>query len=139
MAQHSDHGAHGRPAHAAPHVGQRLDEGRETPPSEQAHAAHHHPTWKTYVVVGAILTLITIIEVAAYYTPAWENSRIYVPSILGLSALKFVIVVLFYMHLKYDHKLFRALFTGPFIIAGLTLIALMFLFGQLAIRLGVLS
>jgi cytochrome c oxidase subunit IV len=43
------------------------------------------------------------------------------------------------MHLKYDHKLFRALFTGPFIVAGLTLVALLFLFGQLAIRLGVMS
>jgi len=43
------------------------------------------------------------------------------------------------MHLKYDHKLFRALFTGPFIVAGLTLVALLFLFGQLAIRLGVMT
>ena len=131
MAQHSDHGA--RPGHApAAH-------GVDHPPSEQAHAAGHHPTAKTYVIVGVILTLITIVEVSAYYTPAWEQSRIYVPSILLLSALKFVIVVLFYMHLKYDHKLFKALFTGPFIIAALTLVALMFLFGQLALRLGVMG
>ena len=133
MAQHSDHGA--RPGHAPTAHGHGVDH----PPSEQAHAAEHHPTAKTYVIVGAILTLITIVEVSAYYTPAWEQSRIYVPSILLLSALKFVIVVLFYMHLRYDHKLFKALFTGPFIIAGLTLVALMFLFGQLAIRLGVMG
>ena len=133
MAQHSDHGA--RPGHAPTAHGHGVDH----PPSEQAHAHQHHPTWKTYLAVGAILTIITIIEVAAYYTPAWEQSRIYVPSILLLSALKFVIVVLFYMHLRYDHKLFKALFTGPFIIAGLTLVALMFLFGQLAIRLGVMG
>ena len=133
MAQHSDHGA--RPGHAPGAHGHGVDH----PPSEQAHSAEHHPTAKTYVIVGAILTLITIVEVSAYYTPAWEQSRIYVPSILLLSALKFVIVVLFYMHLKYDHKLFKALFTGPFIIAGLTLVALMFLFGQLAIRLGVMG
>ena len=125
MAHHPDHGSHG---HGADH-----------PPSEQQHAVHHHPTWKTYVIVGVILTVITAVEVAAFYTPAWEQSRIYVPSMLLLSSAKFVIVVMFYMHLKYDHKLFRALFTGPFIIAGLTLVALMFLFGQLAIRLGLLS
>jgi cytochrome c oxidase subunit 4 len=35
---------------------------------------------------------------------------------------------MFYMHLKYDHKLFRALFTGPLTIAISTLIALLFLF-----------
>jgi cytochrome c oxidase subunit 4 len=43
------------------------------------------------------------------------------------------------MHLKYDHKIFKSLFTGPLIIAGLTLIALLFLFGQLSARLGLLS
>jgi len=45
-----------------------------------------------------------------------------------MSAVKFAIVVLFYMHLKYDHKIFKALFTGPLIIAISTLVALMFLF-----------
>ena len=130
MAQHPEHphGQHGHGHHGADH-----------PPSEQAHSAVHHPSWKTYVIVGVILTAITAVEVAAYYTPAWEQSRIYVPSMLLLSSAKFIIVVMFYMHLKYDHKLFRALFTGPFIIAALTLVALMFLFGQLAIRLGLLT
>jgi cytochrome c oxidase subunit 4 len=115
------------------------EHGGDRPPSEPAHFEQHHPSWKTYVVVGIILTVITAVEVAAFYTPAWEQSRIYVPSMLLLSSAKFVIVVLFYMHLKYDHKIFRALFTGPFIVAGLTLVALLFLFGQLAVRLGVLT
>jgi cytochrome c oxidase subunit 4 len=51
-----------------------------------------------------------------------------VPTLLILSATKFVIVVMFYMHLKYDHKLFRALFTGPLLIAMSTIAALLFLF-----------
>ena len=75
-----------------------------------------HPTWSTYWKVATILTLITAVEVWIYYVPA--------------------IVVLFYMHLKYDHKLFRALFTGPLIIAMTTIIALMFLFAKLVIRTG---
>jgi len=40
---------------------------------------------------------------------------------------------MFYMHLKYDHKIFRVLFTGPLAIAGITLVALMFLFNHLRI------
>ena len=108
------------------------------PPAPAVHSDEHHPSWKTYVVVGVFLTLITAVEVAAYYIPAWETSRIYVPSMLFLSAVKFATVVMFYMHLKYDHKLFRALFTGPFIIAIITIVALLFLFGQLAIRTGLL-
>ncbi len=101
-----------------------------------AHAEHHHPGWSTYWKVALILTLITIGEVWMYYIPAVVASRAFVPVLLVLSALKFGIVVMFYMHLKYDHKLFRALFTGPLFIAGLTLIALMFLFGHLVAKLG---
>jgi cytochrome c oxidase subunit 4 len=48
-----------------------------------------------------------------------------------MSAAKFAIVVMFYMHLKYDAKLFRALFTGPLLIGVIVIIALLFLFGQL--------
>jgi cytochrome c oxidase subunit 4 len=35
------------------------------------------------------------------------------------------------MHLKYDAKLFRALFTGPLLIAVIVIVSLMFLFDQL--------
>ena len=96
---------------------------------------HEHPTWKQYKWVALILTLITVVEVWVYYTPFREH-RLFVPSLLLMSAVKFATVVLFYMHLRYDHKLFRALFTGPFIIAGFTLIGLMFLFGKLSIGVG---
>ncbi|MBK6308514.1 MAG: cytochrome C oxidase subunit IV family protein [Gemmatimonadetes bacterium] len=51
-----------------------------------------------------------------------------------MSAIKFAIVVMYYMHLKYDHKLFRALFTGPLVVAILTLLGLLFLFSKIAIR-----
>jgi cytochrome c oxidase subunit 4 len=111
-------------------------------PKQHAHGHDehaNHPTAGKYAAIGLILTIITAVEVSAYYYKPWEQSAIYVPSILLLSAVKFVIVVMFYMHLKYDHKLFRALFTGPFLVAGLTLIGLMFLFGKAAIRLGLLT
>jgi cytochrome c oxidase subunit 4 len=88
---------------------------------------HEHPTWKQYKWVALILTLITIAEVWVYYTP-FKDSPLFVPVLLIMSAVKFAIVVLFYMHLKYDHKLFKALFTGPLMIAICTLLALMALF-----------
>src|SRR5215210_952493 len=106
----------------------------------QAHAPHGevehvHPTWSTYWKVALILFLITVGEVWAYYVPSFVASRGFVPTLLILSAAKFIIVVMFYMHLKYDHKLFRVLFTGPLLIASLTLLSLLFLFGQLIIKL----
>lgn len=94
---------------------------------------HAHPTWSTYWKVALILTVITVGEVWAYYVPSFVASRGFIPTLLALSALKFVIVVMFYMHLKYDHKIFRALFTGPLLIAATTLIALLFLFGHLTV------
>ena len=100
-----------------------------------AHDAHAHPTWKQYKWVALILTLITVLEVWVYYIPAFVATKLFVPSLLIMSAVKFAIVVLFYMHLKYDARLFSALFTGPLIIAVVTLISLMFLFGHIAIRL----
>jgi cytochrome c oxidase subunit 4 len=94
---------------------------------------HEHPTWKQYKWVALILTLITVIEVWVYYTP-FKNSPMFVPVLLLMSAIKFAIVVLFYMHLKYDHKIFKALFTGPLIIAMSTLLALMLVFGKFSGR-----
>jgi cytochrome c oxidase subunit IV len=108
-----------------------------TNPDIDVHAMgemHEHPTWKQYKWVALILTVITIAEVWGYYIPAFVASPLFVPVLLIMSAVKFAIVVLFYMHLKYDHKLFKALFTGPLIIAMSTLIALMFLFGKFARR-----
>ncbi len=117
------------PSHALPAAGE----------SSGGHAHHPdekpHPTWKQYKWVALILTVITIVEVWIYYIPAFVASRLFVPSLLVMSAVKFAIVVMFYMHLRYDHKLFRVLFTGPLIIAITLIIALMFLFGQVAVRL----
>jgi cytochrome c oxidase subunit 4 len=96
---------------------------------DDAHS-HAHPDWSTYKWVALILTVITVLEVWIFYTPFAEH-RLFVPSLLIMSAAKFLIVVMFYMHLKYDAKLFRALFTGPLLIAVIVIISLMFLFDQL--------
>ena len=100
---------------------------------------HEHPTWKQYKWVALILTLITVVEVWAYYIPSFVASPAFVPVLLIMSAVKFFIVVAFYMHLRYDHKLFRALFTAPLIIAMTTIVALLFLFGKLSARVGALT
>ncbi|HET7550033.1 MAG TPA: cytochrome C oxidase subunit IV family protein [Gemmatimonadaceae bacterium] len=100
----------------------------------EAHALEHaHPDWGTYKWVAIILTVITALEVWVYYTPLKET-RLFVPVLLAMSVAKFAIVVMFYMHLKYDAKLFRGLFVGPLIIAIVVLISLLFLFGHLALH-----
>ena len=93
-----------------------------------AREGDHAPKTKVYLLVAAVLTIITGVEVWLYYIPAMVQSAAFVPILLILSAVKFFTVVAFYMHLKYDHKIFRGLFIGPFIIALGTIIALIFLF-----------
>ena len=113
------------------------NEFTHTNPEIDVHAMgemHEHPTWKQYKWVALILTIITIFEVWAYYLPAFVASPAFVPTLLVMSALKFAIVVAFYMHLKYDHRLFRGLFTGPLVIAMATIVSLLFLFGKFAGR-----
>jgi cytochrome c oxidase subunit IV len=118
-------GGHGAPGTAAAHGAAHT----------AAHDAHAHPTWKQYKWVALILTLITVVEVWVYYIPSFVRTKLFVPSLLIMSAVKFAIVVMFYMHLKYDARVFRALFTGPLIIAVITIISLLFLFGHIAVRL----
>lgn len=97
----------------------------------QAHAAEHaHPTWKQYKWVALWLTLITAIEVWVYYTP-FRESALFAPALLIMSAAKFTIVVMFYMHLRYDHPIFRRLFLGSLFVALCILLALLFAFFKL--------
>jgi cytochrome c oxidase subunit 4 len=85
-----------------------------------------HATVGTYVLVGIILTVITAVEVAIFYIPALAG--VLVPVLLTLSATKFVIVVLFYMHLRYDHALFGRLFFGLMGLALFVVVSLVILF-----------
>lgn len=64
-----------------------------------------HPGWKTYAVIAFILTTVTLIEVWIFLL-RWPR-EIMVPSLLLLSGLKFYLVAMFYMHLRFDHWIFR--------------------------------
>lgn len=88
---------------------------------------HAHPSTGTYLAVAGVLTVITMAEVGVFYVPGFRS--VLAPVLLILSATKFSLVVMFYMHLKSDHRLFTAVFTLPLLIAIAVIVALMFLFG----------
>ncbi len=90
-------------------------------------AAHAHPGAKEYLAIGLVLVVITAIEVAVFYIPSMKP--VLVPVLLSLSAVKFALVAMFYMHLKFDHKLFSWLFVLPMLLAIFVIVALMKLFG----------
>ena len=90
-----------------------------------------HPSTGTYVAIAALLTVITLVEVGVFYVPAFQG--VLAPVLLTLSGTKFALVVMFYMHLKTDHKLFTAIFTLPLLIAIAVIVALLFLFGAFSL------
>jgi len=79
------------------------------------------------VAVAAILTVITALEFAAIYIRAL--TPILVPLLLVMSAAKFILVVLFFMHLRYDSRLLATVFFGPLVIAIGLVVALTTLTG----------
>ena len=104
---------------ASPHH----DAARETPPAEATHAS-----LATYLKVAAILTVVTGFEYAALFIR--RLTPILVPLLLTMSAAKFLLVVLFFMHLRYDSRALWIVFGGALVIATLLAIAVMTLSGQ---------
>jgi cytochrome c oxidase subunit 4 len=101
---------HKTPAHAAPTHPASADGG--------AHAGAHegaHPGPQTYVVVALILCVITAVEVWVYYIPALLPYIF--PILIVLSLVKFVMVVGWFMHLKFDHVSFSWYFGGGIVLA----------------------
>lgn len=109
--------------------------GGRTPPVTHAERStapppHAHPTVGTYLRVAIVLVMLTVIEVGVFYVPAFQV--VLVPVLLVLSALKFTLVVMFYMHLKSDSAFFAFLFGGPLLLAIGVMVGLLFLFGVLS-------
>jgi cytochrome c oxidase subunit 4 len=79
-----------------------------------------------YWFIGAVLTVITAVEVAIFYVPQLDS--VLVPSLLLLSAAKFVLVVAYYMHLKFDSRIFTGVFLAGFVLAAFMVTALITLY-----------
>lgn len=83
--------------------------------SEAAAGEQAHPGWQTYAVIAAVLAVITAAEVAVFYIEALRP--VLVPILLVLSTAKFSLVVMFYMHLKFDSRIFTGVFVAPLVLA----------------------
>src|SRR5437867_12622572 len=102
--------------------------------AEDGHAGERaHPTAGVYLRVAAALVLLTVLELGVFYVPAFH--AVLVPTLLLLSAAKFSLVVMFYMHLKADSRFFTFLFGVPLLLATVVLVALLLIFfGALTLR-----
>jgi len=85
---------------------------------------------RKYVFVGVVLCILTAAEVAAYAIDSLAS--ILFPILLVLSTAKFLLVVLYYMHLKFDHRLFSGVFLLPFSLALFLVLSMLAVFKVVA-------
>jgi len=100
---------------------------------------HTHPGVKAYILVAVVLFALTALEVLAFEivdegSPAALAAAlapVIVAVLLVLSAAKFALVAMFYMHLKQDSALFSGLFVFPILVAAALIAALIVLFSYM--------
>jgi cytochrome c oxidase subunit IV len=80
---------------------------------------HTHPGVSQYVEIGVILAVMTLLEVILY--ESFDRGLVYEAGVAGLiilTIMKFMLVVLWFMHLRFDAKIFRRLFFAGVVLAG---------------------
>lgn len=75
----------------------------------------HHPD-SYYIKIALILAVITALETSTYWI---DFGPFFLPALLIMMAIKFVMVVSIFMHLKFDNKIFSYMFySGLFLAIG---------------------
>ena len=85
----------------------QIDEQEAPGPPARPHGGRH-PSPKEYIRIAVILAVITAAEVVVYYVEGVQEFL--VPILFLFSALKFALVVLWFMHLKFDSKTYARFF-----------------------------
>ena len=93
---------------------------------DQTQEEEHGLQPRQYVIIGIILTVITVVELAVSYADI--STGVMVPVLLILSGVKFATVVAYFMHLRFEHGLLTRVFTGSFLLGAFVLAALAMLF-----------
>ncbi len=95
--------------------------------TEAALASRHaHPSDAQYALIALALAVLTGIEVGVYYL---KSSNLTIGVLLVLMAMKFVLVVAFFMHLRFDSKILRRVFVGGLTIAVSVYVVILLMFG----------
>lgn len=72
------------------------------------HAAHdeHEVSDKGYILIALVLAVLTAMEVAVTEVSGFPDALL-IPALLIMMAIKFFIVVSYFMHLKHDSAIFK--------------------------------
>ncbi|MFA9444123.1 cytochrome C oxidase subunit IV family protein [Egicoccus sp. AB-alg6-2] len=86
----------------------------------------HHPGPREYVRIAIILAILTALEVSTYFV---DFGVLGIPLLVVLMIIKFIMVAGFFMHLRFDTKLYsRFLYGGLLLAVGLYAATLVVMF-----------
>ena len=102
------------PDTGAGHLVEEAAAHRRPVPEGGEHGAH--PTDAQYMKIALILAVITACEVGVYYIKNSMGDG-FAPFLLALAAVKFFLVGAYFMHLRFDNRVLRRLFTTGIILA----------------------
>jgi cytochrome c oxidase subunit IV len=106
---------------------------RRPHPEGGEHGAH--PTDKQYMLIALILAIITGVEVSVSYAKGLGDASN--PLLLGLAAIKFFMVVAYFMHLKFDNRVLRRFLITGIILAAVVYTIVFFTLGIFTSRHGI--
>ena len=84
-------------------------------PAETSHVSHAHPGEAVYIKVALFLAAVTAFEIAVSYLK-WAE-WVTIVMLIVLSVIKFVAVVGYFMHLKFDNRALRKPFITGLVLA----------------------
>ncbi len=85
-------------------------------PAAPHDATHDHPSDGKYIKIAVILAALTAAEVATFYVEE-QLGPLLIPLLLTMMVVKFFIVAAWFMHLRFDSKLFSRVFVSGILLA----------------------
>lgn len=101
-------------------------------PRESQAAHNEHPSAKEYIRIGVILAVLTALEVATYYVDV--GSALLVPTLIVLAVIKFALVVMWFMHLRFDSPTYARFFVMGLAGAATLYLIVLISFGVFAVE-----
>ncbi len=91
------------------------------------HAEHAHPGPRAYVRIAIILAVLTALEVELSYLPGQIdiNANLIIAPLFILAIVKFAMVAMYFMHLRFDNRIFTVMFVGGLVLALLAFVAVL--------------
>jgi hypothetical protein len=94
---------------------------------KSSHDGEHIPSDLYFIKVAIVLAVVTGMETSTYWWPHSMHA-VATPALLIMMTIKFFMIVLIFMHLKFDSKMFSFMFYTGLVLAIFVYLVFLFTF-----------